>query len=162
MMGNGFAHIGVSTHDMDATIRFYDELLGFPRVGDERIRIKEGGVLRQVSFEVGDGQYLVFMEAKGIASIPSDYDTGINGSLGVPSGMYHFALRVLSLDDLNLRHKELESRGIEVSSIIDLGYAKSIFLRDPNGIQLELCCQVRAFNESDLHQESEASIALPD
>ncbi|MGA7951620.1 MAG: VOC family protein [Thiobacillaceae bacterium] len=154
--------MGVSTHDMDATIRFYDGVLGFPRVGDDRIRIKEGGVLRQVSFDVGGGQYMVFMESKGVRGIPGDYDTGINRALGVPGGMYHFALRVLTLDGLESRRQELQRHGIEVSPIIDLETAKSIFFLDPNGIQLELCCHTRAFDESDLRRESEASIALPD
>jgi hypothetical protein len=50
--------------------------------------------------------------------------------------------------------------GVEVSPIIDLGSGKSVLFRDPNGIQLEYCCQTRPFNEPDLHGESEASIAL--
>ena len=114
-----------------------------------------------MSFDVGDGQYIVFMESRGVAGIRGDYDTGINGALGVPAGMYHFALRVRSLDDLKSRLKELEGRGVEASPVIDLGIANSVFLRDPNGIQLELCCATRPFNESDLHRESEASIAVP-
>ena len=160
-MGNGFSHVGVSTHDMEATIRFYSKILGFPRVGEDRIRVKEGGSLRQVSFDVGEGQYMVFMESKGVHGIPADYDTGINGALGVPRGMYHFALRVPSLDALVSSAQELERCGIEVSPIIDLETAKSVFFLDPNGIQLELCYQTRPFNECDLHRESEASIAIP-
>lgn len=159
-MGNGFSHIGVSTLDMPATIKFYEEVLGIPRVADNKTRITEGGVLRQVYFEVGDGQYVVFMEPRNIRGIPAEYDTGINTALGLPGGMYHFALKVLSLEGLEARRREIESHGVEVSSIIDLGHAKSIFLFDPNNIQLELCCDVRNFDESDLYQESEASIAL--
>ena len=161
-MGNGFSHVGVSTLDMDRTIGFYEEVLGIPRVAEHKTRIREGGVLRQVYFEVGEGQFIVFMEPRDISGIPAEYDTGINGALGLPGGMYHFALKVLSLEDLEAQRRKIESHGVEVSTVIDLGHAKSIFLTDPNNIQLELCCDVRSFNESDLHLESEASIALPD
>jgi catechol 2,3-dioxygenase-like lactoylglutathione lyase family enzyme len=158
---SGFSHIGVSTHDMDATIRFYEALLGFPRVVDELTHTNPGGTLRQVYFDLGQGQFIVFMEPKNVDGIPENYDTGINGALGVPLGMYHFALNVLTLDDLESRRSRLEDQGIEVTSIIDLGHAKSVFLYDPNGIQLEFCCQTRPFNESDLHKVTEASVAVP-
>lgn len=161
-MGNGFSHVGVATLDMDATIGFYEDILDIPRVAEQKTRIKEGGMLRQVYFEVGEGQFIVFMEPRRISGIPADFDTGINGALGLPGGMYHLALKVLSLDDLETARKTIESHGVEVSPVIDLGHAKSIFLSDPNNIQLELCCDIRAFEESDLHQEAEASIALPD
>ena len=161
-MGNGFSHVGISTLDMDSTIRFYEDVLGFPRVAEQRTQIKEGGVLRQAYFEVGDGQFMVFMEPKNISGIPTKYDTGINGALGLPGGMYHFAIKVLSLDELEAQRKKLDTHGVDVSPIIDLGHAKSVFFSDPNNIQIEFCCDIRPFNESDLHQVSEASIALPD
>ena len=159
LTSNGFSHVGVSTHQMDATIRFYETVLGFPQVVDNLTRVTSGGTLRQVYFDVGDGQFIVFMEPKNVPGITADYDTGINGALGVPRGMYHFALKVASIDDLDLRRRSLESHGIEVSAIIDLGTAQSVFFCDPNGIQLEFCCQTRPFDESDLHQVSEASVA---
>lgn len=157
--GYGFSHVGVSTHEMDATIRFYEGVLGFPHVVEDLTRVTTGGTLRMVYFDVGDGQSIVFMEPKNVSGIPEDYDTGINGALGVPRGMYHFAFKVPSLAELESRRSSLESQGIEVSAIIDLGHAKAIFFFDPNGIQLEFCCQVRPFNESDLHQQSEVTIA---
>ena len=155
----GFSHVGVSTHDMDETIRFYENVLGFQRVVEEITTIREGGTLRQVYFDVGEWQHIVFMEAKNVAGIAADYDTSINAALGVPGGMYHFALRVATLEELEARRRELANRGAEVSDIIDLGSAKSVFLSDPNGLQLEFCCHTRPFDETDLKRESEASIA---
>ncbi|MFC6670943.1 VOC family protein [Marinobacterium aestuariivivens] len=158
-MGNGYSHIGVSTHNMEATIEFYERVLGFKRVVDNLTRINEGGTLRQVYFDVGDAQYIVFMEPKAVEGISDDYDTGINGALGLPGGMYHLAFRVRTLDALESRRQQLEARSIEVSPIIDLGHASSIFFTDPNRLQLELSCQTRPFDESDLHQESTARLA---
>jgi catechol 2,3-dioxygenase-like lactoylglutathione lyase family enzyme len=159
-MGNGFSHVGVSTHDMDTTIQFYEEVLGFRRVAEDHIRIVEGGNLRHVFFDVGDGQCIAFIQANDVPAIPSDYDTSINLGLGVPHAMYHYALKVLTLEELESRRRELEARGVAVSPIIDLGAGRSIFFRDPNNITLEFCCQLRPFNESDLQGEFETSVAM--
>jgi len=159
LTNSGFSHVGLSTHQMDATIQFYQGVLGFPHVLEDLTHVQAGGTLRMVYFDVGDGQFMVFMEPKSVPGIPADYDTGINSALGVPRGMYHFAFKVASLDDLESRRRSLESQGIDVSATIDLRYAKAIFFFDPNGIQLEFCCQIRPFNESDLHQQSEVSVA---
>lgn len=159
-MGEGFSHVGLATRDMDATIRFYEQVLGCRRASEDRIRILEGGSLRHVFFEVGDGQFLAFIEPHGAPGFASDFDTGINRGLGVPDVVYHVALRVSSLDQLELRRKELEGHGVAVSPIVDLGGGKSIYFRDPNGVHLEYCCQLRSFVEADLHGEMEVSAAM--
>ena len=158
-MNTGFSHVGVSTHDMDATIAFYCNVLGYRRVGDERIEIGKGGVIRQVSIDVGECQYIVFMEAKGVKGISGDYDTSINGALGVPGGMYHYAFRIGSLEELQAKAEEIASHNVEVSEIVDLGNAKAIFLQDPNGLQLELSVKLRDFNESDIGRVTQAEVA---
>ncbi|MBD3894530.1 VOC family protein [Halomonas sp. ML-15] len=159
-MINGYSHVGVSTHDMEGTIYFYTNILEFKRVLDELTRINEGGALRQVYFDVGGAQYIVFMEPKDIEGIASNYDAGINGALGLPGGMYHFSFRVNDIGELESWREKLEAHSVDVSSIIDLGHASSIFFSDPNGIQLELSCQTRPFYDSDINKESYASLAL--
>jgi catechol 2,3-dioxygenase-like lactoylglutathione lyase family enzyme len=144
---------------MDATVRFYEGILGLPPVVNSLTHVKSGGTLREVYFEVGDGQFIVFMEPKGIPDIPAEYDTGINGALGVPRGMYHFAFKASSLTALEELRQHLQREGVEVSALIDLGHAHSIFFFDPNGIQLEYCCQTRPFGQADLHRVAEADIA---
>lgn len=162
MLTHGFSHIGLTTHDMDATIAFYDGVLGFRRIADDLTQLAGSGTLRQVYFAVGPDQYIVFMEPKDVDGIPADFDTSINGALGLPRGMYHFAFKVATLDDLELRRQDLDKQGIDASPIIDLDTAKSVFCFDPNGVQLEFSCHVRAFNESDLARVSEATLAQPD
>lgn len=159
VLTEGFAHIGVSTHDMDATLHFYCELLGCPRLADETFEIGAGGFVRQVSIGVGHGQYIVFMQAKGVPSISEDYDTSINKALGVPAGMYHFALHVSTLERLESAAAILAERGVEVSEITDLGFIKSVFFRDPNGLQLELSATVREFNAADIGRKTRAEVA---
>ncbi len=158
-MKSGFAHIGLSTHDMGNTIDFYCGLLECQLLADERIELGNGGVIRQVSIGVGAGQYIVFMEAKGVPSIREDYDTGINGALGVPAGMYHFALKVDSEDELVALADSLTQKNVEVSEVTDLGIAKSVFLQDPNGLQVEISVMIREFAESDIGRVTRAEVA---
>jgi len=159
-MSVGFSHVGLSTHDMEKTCRFYEGVLGFARVVDEITHIDQGGHLRQVFFDVGGGQYVVFMEPKNVPGISASYDPGINSALGTPAGMYHFAFREPSLERLQARRESLLSAGVEVSEIIDLGTAKSVFLADPNNIQIEFACHTRPFDASDLCRVSHAAVAL--
>jgi catechol 2,3-dioxygenase-like lactoylglutathione lyase family enzyme len=158
-MGLGYSHIGLGTHDMAATIAFYEGVLGFRVVAEQRTRVTDGGTVRLTYFDAGGEQFIVFMESRGVHGVPEDFDTGINRTLGVPLGLYHFAFKASSEEDLNARREALERAGVEVSETIDHGYAKSLFFRDPNDLQLEFCWQVRPFQESDLYQEPEVSVA---
>jgi catechol 2,3-dioxygenase-like lactoylglutathione lyase family enzyme len=144
---------------MTATIAFYEGKLGFRRVADIQNYATGGGTVRLVYFECGEEQFLVFMECNGVKGIPSDFDTGINGALGVPAGLYHFALKVKSVEALEEKKIDLARRGVEVSKTVDHGYARSIFFRDPNNLQVEFCCMTRPFNPEDLHQEQQVDVA---
>ena len=136
-MNSGFSHIGLSTHDMDATIEFYEGSLGFKCVGENRISVEEGGYLRQVLFDVGAGQFVAFMESHDVPDVASDYDAGINGALGVPNMFYHFAFNVETPEMLGAKRSELIAKGVSVSDFVRHGPAKSFYVKDPNQIQLE-------------------------
>jgi catechol 2,3-dioxygenase-like lactoylglutathione lyase family enzyme len=156
----GYSHLGLATHDMEATIKFYQGLLGFRVVAEQRTRVTNGGTVRLTYLDAGGEQFIVFMESLDVDGIPNDFDTSINRPLGVPLGMYHFAFKAQSMEDLDQRRRVLEEAGVEVSATVDHGYAQSIFFRDPNDLQLEFCYQVRPFQESDLYQAPEVSIAV--
>src|SRR5690348_8386103 len=122
----GFSHVGVSTHQMDETIEFYRTVLGFPPVVEDLTQVTSGGTIRMVYFDVGDNQFMVFMEPKSVPGIPAAFDTSINGALGVPRGMYHYSFKVSTLEELEARRQGLANQGIDVSDTVDLGYAKAI------------------------------------
>ena len=37
---------------------------------------------------------------------------------------------------------ELRAKGVKTTDIVDHGWARSIYFKDPNGISLEYCCMV--------------------
>jgi len=142
MSNKGFSHIGLSTLDLDKTRAFYEDVLGFKPVVSDTLRIKEGGHLRHVFFDVGRDQLLAFMEANDMPGVPAQYDAGINRGLGVPAAFYHFAFEAGTEAGLAAKRDQLRAKGLEVTDIVDHGWAKSIYFSDPNGLSLEYCCLV--------------------
>lgn len=142
MKHRGFSHIGLSTLDLDKTRAFYEGVLGFTPLVADTITIEEGGHLRHMFFDVGDGQLIAFLEPNGVPDVPAKYDAGINRGLGVPAGFYHFAFEAGSTAALAQKRDELRDKGVEATDIVDHGWAQSIYFKDPNGLSLEYCCLV--------------------
>lgn len=160
MSHKGFSHLGFSTLDLDKTREFYEGILGFKPVRCDTIKIKEGGQIRHIFFDTGRDQLIAFMEAQKVPGVPAEYDAGINRGLGVPSAFYHFAFEAGTEAGLEEKRQELKARGVAVSDVVDHDWAKSIYFKDPNGLQLEYCCLTRNFTGEDavMKQRFEASI----
>ena len=160
MTHKGFSHIGLSTLDLDKTRDFYENILGFKPVRCDTIKVKEGGHIRHIFFDTGRDQLIAFMEARNIPGVPVEYDAGINRGLGVPSAFYHFAFEAGTEAGLEAKRKELLAKGVEVSEVVDHDWAKSIYFKDPNGMQMEFCCFTREFSAQDavMTERFEASI----
>jgi catechol 2,3-dioxygenase-like lactoylglutathione lyase family enzyme len=139
-MNRGIHHIGLATHDMESTLDFYENVLGFPAVVCEMIEPENGGAIRHAFFDVGDGELIAFMEANDVEGVARDFDAGINRGLGTGAGMIHFAFKVASPTELAEKLDELAKKGISVRGIVDHGWCQSIYFRDPNFVQLEFCC----------------------
>jgi catechol 2,3-dioxygenase-like lactoylglutathione lyase family enzyme len=158
MSHRGFSHIGLSTLDLDKTREFYESVLGFKPVVADSIRIKEGGHIRHVFFDVGRDQLIAFMEPRGVSGVPAEFDTGINRGLGVPAAFYHFAFEAGSEAALAEKRDELRAKGVEVTDILDHNWAKSIYFKNPNGLSLEYCCVVRNLTENDAAMQERFSV----
>ena len=158
MTHRGFSHIGLSTLDLDKTREFYEGVLGFKPVVADTIKIKEGGHLRHLFFDVGRGQLIAFLEPNGVPDVPAKYDAGINRGLGVPAGFYHFAFEAGSPAALAEKRNALRVKGVETTDIVDHGWAQSIYFRDPNGMSLEYCCTVRNLTEDDAKMQERFTI----
>lgn len=160
MSPKGFSHIGLSTHDLDATRAFYEGVLGFAAVRCDIIKVAEGGQIRHIFFDTGRDQLIAFMEARGVPGVPSSYDAGITRGLGVPSAFYHFAFEAGSEAGLEEKRNELIARGVEVTEVVDHDWAKSIYFKDPNGLQLEFCCFTRNLNADDARMQDRFTMSV--
>jgi catechol 2,3-dioxygenase-like lactoylglutathione lyase family enzyme len=141
MTNKGFSHVGLSTLDLDKTREFYEKVLGFKVVVADTIKIKEGGAIRHIFFDTGRDQLLAFMEPRGIPGVPVEYDAGINRGL----------------ED---KRRELIDKGVQVTDVVDHGWAKSIYFKDPNGMSLEYCCLARNFTEDDATMQERFELSI--
>jgi catechol 2,3-dioxygenase-like lactoylglutathione lyase family enzyme len=99
--------------------------------------------------DAGRDQMIAFMEARDVPGVPKEYDAGINRGLGLPSAFYHFAFEAGSDGALEQKRQQLLAKGIKVTEVVDHDWAKSIYFKDPNGIQLEFCCTTRDLTGED-------------
>jgi catechol 2,3-dioxygenase-like lactoylglutathione lyase family enzyme len=160
----GLHHIGITVKDLEASIRFYHDVLGL-RFSNEPSPWFEGpelgpavgvpgAALRQVSLLVGDTT-LELLEYK---SPPSD-TTGPLKSNNL--GASHVAFLV---DDIEAKKAELEDKGIEFYSgvnAVDEGVLAGwrwVYFQDPDGYPLELV-EVAYYNEDERHEGIAAYLA---
>ena len=148
MKSRGMNHFGLMTHDIDGTIEFYQGVLGFEPMAYYVREVGDGHV-RQVFFDLGNGQSLEFAQCHNIEGVPDDFDTGINDGLGVGKpaygvGLIHFAFDVDSPEELEARKARLEAAGVAVLGPLDLDWLLSIYFLDPNGVQLEFAYTVKS------------------
>lgn len=149
MSNKEFSHIGLATLNLDKTREFYEGILGFKPVIADIIKIREGGCFSHIFFDTGRDQLIAFMEPREVPSMPTEFDAGINRGLGVFASFYHFAFEAGSETALAEKRDELRAKGVQVTDIVDHDCAKSIYLKNPNGLALEYCCFVRELTEGD-------------
>jgi catechol 2,3-dioxygenase-like lactoylglutathione lyase family enzyme len=126
-------HFGLSVADLDTTIAWYIEKLGFER--DYAYQIPP--LQARVAFlRLGDLRVELF-EVRGAAPAPSSASTPAS-DLGV-HGLKHVALAV---EDIEVARDHLQARGVEFVTDVAVVPASNTeryaFFRDNNGILIEL------------------------
>jgi catechol 2,3-dioxygenase-like lactoylglutathione lyase family enzyme len=126
----GVNHLALITPDMDATTRFYHEVLGARLVATIGTP-----TFRHYFFEIGGGNTLAFFEY-------ADVDVATFAKpAGVPdpraNQFDHLSLNVADAEALESLQRRLRDHGCEVTDVVDHGFIKSIYFTDPNGIALE-------------------------
>ena len=126
----GVNHLALITADMDATVRFYHEVLGARLVATLGTPS-----FRHYFFEIGAGNTLAFFEYADVV-----VDTFAKPA-GVPdpraSQFDHLSLNVADAGALDALRGRLLAHGCEVTEVVDHGFIRSIYFTDPNGIALE-------------------------
>ena len=121
----GVHHIALICSDVDLTIRFYQDVLGFPLVELMENRDYKGST--HFFHDLGHGNLLAFFDFPGL-----DLQPAIEGI----GGVQHIAISV-STEQFEVLKARLEQHGVSYLGP-DRGITDSLYFRDPNGIQLEL------------------------
>lgn len=128
----GFNHVATLTTDMDTTVAFY-----------------EAAFEATVTFELpatDDHPWMKILDLGGDAAlnvfeVPAADIIGERRRQGGRGAIDHFALAVPSKDVLDQLVTRLQKAGAqEVGVVQRLGDEWSLFFRDPDGMELEVCC----------------------
>src|ERR1700686_3624493 len=129
------SHVAYITHDTEATVAFYTELLGMELVNavlDDPIPSTGDPVPYFHSFfRMADGSTVAFFEAPELPPPPA-------ASHAAYDVFQHLALLVDSPADVDRWHAWLVQQGIEVLGPVDHKIIYSIYFHDPNGLRLEI------------------------
>ncbi|MFM7225538.1 MAG: VOC family protein [Actinomycetota bacterium] len=125
--GRGVHHLALICADPERTIRFYQDLLGFPLVELFENRDYPGST--HFFFDIGAGNLLAFFDFPGLGLDPVPEGLG---------GVQHVAISVEPETFVGLK-AQLTAAGIEYGGPDRA--AESVYFRDPDGIQVELIRQ---------------------
>jgi glyoxylase I family protein len=121
----GVHHVAMICSDPATTIDFYSRILGFPLVEVFENRDYPGSM--HFFFDLGAGNLLAFFDFPGL---------GLGPAVETLGSLQHLAISVTG-EELAAARARVEAEGIEYRGP-DLGVENSIYLRDPDGIQIEL------------------------
>jgi glyoxylase I family protein len=121
----GIHHAALICRDVEATISFYQELLGFPLV--ELVENRDYAGSSHFFFDVGNRTLLGFFD------FPGHDHPGFTETIG---GVQHIALSV-SPEQFAAAKERLDAAGVEYLGP-DRGVEDSVYVRDPNGVGIEL------------------------
>ena len=123
MKAHYLGHVVFYVKDLERSLGFYRDLLGFSEVG----RIFNGAAAALTS---GRTHHELLLIQVGNAPGPQS---------GPRRGLYHIGIKVGdSLDELRLAKRELEQAGIAIDGMSDHTVSQSLYLKDPDGNEVEL------------------------
>ena len=126
--GRGVHHLALICGDPERTIRFYQDLLGFPLVELFENRDYEGS--SHFFFDIGNGNMLAFFDFPGLGLEPVPEGLG---------GVQHFAISVTP-DTFEMLKRKLDDADVQYVGP-DMGVHESVYFKDPDNIQVELIRQ---------------------
>lgn len=128
----GFNHVATLTTDMNLTVGFYEQ--AFDAVVTFEVEKTEDHPWMKI-VDLGGGAALNIFEASVEDMIGERRRQGRRGAID------HFGLAVDSRATLEVVQQRLRDAGAqEVGEIQQLGDEWSLFFRDPDGMELEVCC----------------------
>jgi catechol 2,3-dioxygenase-like lactoylglutathione lyase family enzyme len=129
-IARGFNHIATMTPDLERHAAFYG------RVFDAEVTFRmdaEDGHPRMFILDLGAGAALNVFE------VPADEIIGDRRKQGGRGPIDHFAIAVASLDELEAVKGRLVAEQADIGEIQRLGSEWSLFFRDVDGMELEVC-----------------------
>ena len=123
MKAHYLGHVVFYVKNLERSLAFYRDLLGFKEVG----RVFGGAAAALTSGRTHHELLLI-----QVGDVPGPMT-------GRRRGFYHIGIKVGdNLDELRTAKGELEQAGIEIEGMSDHTVSQSLYLRDPDGNEVEL------------------------
>ncbi|NGZ03316.1 MAG: glyoxalase [Nitrospira sp. WS238] len=123
MKAHYLGHVVFYVKDLERSLGFYRDLLGFNEVG----RIFNGAAAALTS---GRTHHELLLIQVGNAPGPQS---------GPRRGLYHIGIKVGdSVEELRQAKRELDQAGISIDGMSDHTVSQSLYLKDPDGNEVEL------------------------
>jgi catechol 2,3-dioxygenase len=130
----GIGHVVLRVRDVERSTAFYQDILGFKKVGE---------IPGRMVFFTATGENhhdLAVMAVGPNAPAPNPYGVGL----------YHVAIRLESDEAVRAAYRALTEAGAEVVGSSDHGVSHSLYIKDPDGIELELYADVPTWKEEGM------------
>jgi glyoxylase I family protein len=121
----GIHHLALVCRDVEETIRFYQDFLGFPLV--ELVENRDYAGSSHFFFDLGNRNLLGFFDFPGLDSPPWQETIG---------AVQHLAISI-SPEQFDVAKAKFDEGGIDYLGP-DRGADDSLYIRDPNGVGIEL------------------------
>jgi len=122
MQIKALGHVVLKVRSLERSVAFYRDLLGMREVA----RLRD----TMVFFSLGQNHHdLALLQLGTQAELPGPHSLGL----------YHVAFKVGdSLDELRDCKSHLEQHGVAIRGSSDHGVSQSLYIEDPDGIEIEL------------------------
>jgi glyoxylase I family protein len=122
---SGWSHLSLSVRDRDATVKWYQDVLGFKPLA---VMDDQDGYVRTL-----------LIHPSGVVLAFQQHDANAGEEFGPErTGLDHFGLAVETLEDLDGWAEHLAGFGVTQSPIAKTLFGSVLCFRDPDGLQLEL------------------------
>lgn len=121
----GVHHMALICRDPERTIRFYQDVMGFPLIEVMENRDYRGST--HFFHDVGNGNLLAFFDFPGL---------GLEQGVEAIGGVQHIAISV-DAENFDAIKARVDALGLPYIGP-DRGLTNSIYVKDPDGIQIEL------------------------
>jgi catechol 2,3-dioxygenase-like lactoylglutathione lyase family enzyme len=129
MLLAGFNHVAIITADRERFIQFYSDVFGAVVTGEQRMG--DEGVLTFV--EIGEQREINLFEVRGNSEAHRQTPMFGRGRID------HLGLQASSLEAFTEIRRRLMALGASDEFVTDFGPVLSLFFRDPDGLEAEVC-----------------------
>jgi catechol 2,3-dioxygenase-like lactoylglutathione lyase family enzyme len=129
MLLDGFNHVAVLTSDTARFVSFYEDVFEAENLGYQDM----GGEGRLTFVRIGEQAEINLFEVRGNTEAQRQTPMLGRGRLD------HLALQAASLNAFEESRRRLIARGASDEFVTDFGPVLSIFFRDPDGLEGEVC-----------------------